>query len=166
MSPPLEPNKSRVSVEPNRSRVPGRWPRQAVASRSRVMGSRSWQSGHVPKHYNTPKVQSVKKPPPKLDKTIHNPKKAQGTWYQTTPGKGVLDIEYSRCPYPGHGIDLGPFRHGRRAIRERPIGERLSPRDRRQKIATGMTLHSQARETGSSLFAFVLNSTNYNTNLW
>ena len=58
---PVEPSKSRVPVEPSKSRVPGRWPRQAVANRSRVTGSRSWQSGHVPKHYNTPTVQPVKK---------------------------------------------------------------------------------------------------------
>ena len=78
---PVEPNKSGVPVEPSRSRVPGRWPRQAVASRSRVMRRSSWQSGLIPKHYNTPKVQPTQKPPPEINKTICNPKKAQGSWH-------------------------------------------------------------------------------------
>ena len=50
---PVEPNKSRMPVEPSISRGPGRWPRQAVASRSRAMRRSSWQSGHVSNHYNT-----------------------------------------------------------------------------------------------------------------
>ena len=88
------------------------WPRQALASRSRVIGRRSWKSGHVPKHHNTPKVQRNKKPPPEIDKTIHNPGKVRGTRYQTTLRKGVLDIGYWywRYPYPGHGEGFAPFK--------------------------------------------------------
>ena len=41
----------------------------------------------------------------------------------------MLDIEYWRYLYPGHGEGLAPFRHGRRAIRKRPIGEDLTPHD-------------------------------------
>ena len=129
MSRPAKPGKSRVPVEPSRSRVPSRWPRQAVASRSRVMGRRSWQSGHVPKHYNTPKVQPIKKSPPEINKTIHNPEKVRGTRYQTTPRKGVLDIGYWRYPYPDHGVALAPFRHGRHGVREKPFGRDLIPHD-------------------------------------
>ena len=44
----------------------------------------------------------------------------------------MLDIGYWRYPYLGHAVELDPFRHGRRAIRERPIGEELSPRDQMQ----------------------------------
>ena len=132
ISRPVEPSKSRVPVEPSRSRVPGRWPRQAVASRSRVMGRRSWKTGHVPTQHNTPKVQRNRKPPPEIDKTIHNPEKVRGIRYQTTPRKGVLDIGYWRYPCPGHGEGLAPFRHGRCAIRERPIGKDLIPCDQRQ----------------------------------
>ena len=146
MSRPVEPSKSRVPVEPSRSRVLGRWPRHAVASRSRVTEERSWLSGHVSNDYNTillsgntqsdvqspPKVQPIRKPPPEIDKTIHNPKKARGTRFQTTPRKGVLDIGYWRYPYPGHGKCLAPFRHGRRAIRKKTTDEELSPCDQRQ----------------------------------
>ena len=46
--------------------------------------------------------------------------------------KEMLDIGYWRYPYPGHGKCLAPFRHGRRAIRERPIGEDIIPHDQRQ----------------------------------
>ena len=96
------------------------------------MRSHSWRSGRVLKHYNTPEVQPVKKPLAEIDKTIHNPEKVQGTQYQTTPRKGVLDIGYWRYPYPGHGVGLAPFRHGRRGVRERPFSEDLIPHDQRQ----------------------------------
>ena len=107
---PVEPNKSRVPVEPSRSRGPGRWPRQTVASGSMAMGRRSRKSGHVPKHHNTPKVQRNKKPPPEIDKTIHNPGKVRGTRYlPNDTAKGCARYRVLEVPVSGSRRRFGPL---------------------------------------------------------